>query len=68
MRKMQPELAKIKKRAKGNKQVEAMLTRLKDDFYTLSTKETFALLSDAGFSQVHSFAQVLCYQGFIAQH
>jgi len=51
-----------------DKQVEAMLTRLKDDFYTLSTKETFALLSDAGFSQVHSFAQVLCYQGFIAQH
>ena len=50
------------------KQVQAMQSRMSDDFYALSAEETLDLLREAGFSQTHSFTQVLCYQGFIAQH
>ena len=51
-----------------HKQVEAMQSRIQDDFYALTANETVELLNEVGFSQVHSFAQVLCYQGFIAQN
>ena len=50
------------------KQVQAMQSRMQDDFYALSTHETFNLLREAGFVQVHSFTQVLSYQGFIAEY
>lgn len=50
-----------------DKQTHAMLSRMNDDFYALSDEETVNLMHDAGFAQVNSFTQVLCYQGFIAQ-
>lgn len=49
-------------------QVQAMQSRMNDDFYALSANETLELLSEAGFSKVSAFTQIFSYQGFIAQH
>lgn len=47
-------------------QTKAMLKRLKDDFYPLSPSKTKQQLQQAGFSQISSFTQMLCYWGFLA--
>lgn len=50
----------------AEKQTQAMLNRMNDDFHALTELDTLALLQKAGFKQMSSFTQILCYQGFIA--
>lgn len=47
-------------------QSTAMIRRLTDDFYPLSSQETSDQLNKNGFNSIMPFTQILAYQGFIA--
>ena len=50
----------------SEKQTQAMLHRMRDDFFALNDLQTLEHLQQAGFGKAERFSQILCYQGFIA--
>lgn len=48
-------------------QSQKMLERLEDDFYSLDSQTTVQMLRQAGFDEITTFMQILCYQGFCAK-
>ncbi|CAM4254098.1 class I SAM-dependent methyltransferase [Acinetobacter pragensis] len=50
----------------AEKQTQAMLERMAEDFFPLNESTTRNVLQAAGFRKIECFTQILCYQGFIA--
>lgn len=48
------------------KQSQAMLTRMDDDFALISAEQLHDLLMQVGFQSVNRFSQILAYHGFMA--
>nr|WP_240485218.1 class I SAM-dependent methyltransferase [Acinetobacter soli] len=48
-------------------QCQKMLDRMENDFFTISFSEYQQRLQDIGFKDVHSYSQILMYQGLIAK-
>ncbi|WP_288378207.1 class I SAM-dependent methyltransferase [uncultured Acinetobacter sp.] len=48
-------------------QCQKMLDRMENDFFTISFSEYQQRLQDIGFEDVHSYSQILMYQGLIAK-